>query len=80
MSHFASARTKLSETIPDFKVEDSSTQRDLSARIDLLQKERLFNSFGGTRNKARLNAVSAPRARAFLRQRLVMDSRQMNGM
>ena len=63
MSHFASARTKLSETIPDFKV--ASTQRDLSARIDLLQKERLFNSFDGTGNKARLNAVSAPRASAI---------------
>jgi hypothetical protein len=64
MPHFASAR-KLSEAIPDFKVEDSSTQRDLSARIDLLQKERLFNSFGGVRDKARLNAVSAPRASAI---------------
>ena len=65
MPHFASARTKLSEAIPDFKVEDSPTQRDLSARIDLLQKERLFNSFGVVRDKARLNAVSAPRASAI---------------
>ena len=60
MPHYDRALTRLTAAIPDFKVDDSSTQRDLSARIDLIQKDSLFNSFDdGFRNKARLNAVTA---------------------
>jgi len=55
---------KLKDTISDFKLDDSPTQRDLSARIDLQQKVALFNSCG-VRDRARLNAVSAPRASAI---------------
>jgi len=64
MPHFANACMRLKETVPDFKLDDSPTQRDLSARIDLRQKDTLFNTFG-VRDRARLNAVSAPRASAI---------------
>jgi hypothetical protein len=64
MPHYSYACMKLTEAIPDFKLDDSPTQRDLSARIDLQQKVALFNSCG-VRDKARLNAVSAPRASAI---------------
>jgi len=83
MPHYTKACMKLKDTISDFKLDDSPTQRDLSARIDLQQKVTLFNSCG-VRDRARLNAVSAPRASAifssFLRQKLEMGSLEMNGM
>jgi hypothetical protein len=60
MPHYDRALTRLTAAIPDFKVDDSSTQRDLSARIDLIQKETLFNSFDdGLRNKARRDCAKS---------------------
>ena len=74
MPDFANACMRLKETVPDFKLDDSPTQRDLSARIDLRHKDTLFNTFD-VRDRARLNAVSAvvQFSQLLLRRKLKMN-------
>jgi len=80
--HFNGARNQLMATIPDFKWDAPLTQKDISASLDVVHKNELFESCE-LRDKARLNAVSASRASAIFScspsNSIGNDSREMNG-